>query len=67
MAATGHQEDLSESISVARQLGIRGTPSFVVGRRVDERTIGAAYLFSGARSFEDFRRAIELVVTDTSD
>jgi protein-disulfide isomerase len=47
------------SVDEAKRLGIRGTPAFLFGTRLDDGRVGVIRALSGARPFDDFVRPLE--------
>ncbi len=61
MAADRHQARVQQDQDDGVSAGVRGTPSFVIGRTRPDGTIEGA-LISGARPVNDFRQEIDQVL-----
>jgi protein-disulfide isomerase len=48
-----------QDASFGKSLGVQGTPSFFIGKKMPNGMVKVEQAFSGARPLDDFRTAIE--------
>ena len=65
LASERHASRIQSAIDEGQRAGVRGTPSFFVGVDGDGRTVKATRMLRGAQAYEQFKAAIDAVLSES--